>query len=80
MNGCEKDPASGLAGPAKGRGGAFATGRPPQGKEAGAEIRFPTESGKAQFLARPCMPPGELPDSDFPFVLITGRVATGGIP
>jgi sulfite reductase (NADPH) flavoprotein alpha-component len=38
-------------------------------------IRFPTESGKAQFFARPCLPPAELPDAKFPFTLTTGRVA-----
>lgn len=38
-------------------------------------IHFPTVSGKAQFLARPFLPPAELPDKDFPFVLNTGRLA-----
>ena len=38
-------------------------------------IRFPTESGRAQFFARPCLPPAELPDTEFPFTLTTGRVA-----
>jgi sulfite reductase (NADPH) flavoprotein alpha-component len=42
---------------------------------AGGTIRFPTESGKAQFFARPCLPPAELPDTEFPFALTTGRVA-----
>ena len=40
-----------------------------------ATIRFPTPSGKAQFLARPCLPPAELPDAVFPFILTNGRVA-----
>ncbi len=35
---------------------------------------FATENGKAQFLARPHMPPAEMPDEAFPFVLNTGRV------
>lgn len=37
-------------------------------------IRFATASGKAQFFARPDMPPAELPDDTFPLVLNTGRV------
>ena len=37
-------------------------------------LRFPTASGKAQFFARPYLPPAELPDDDFPLVLNTGRV------
>ncbi|MGY4531957.1 sulfite reductase (NADPH) flavoprotein alpha-component [Pseudomonas sp. TE3786] len=36
--------------------------------------RFATDSGKAQFFARPYLPPAELPDDDFPLVLNTGRV------
>ncbi|MFK3725605.1 molybdopterin-dependent oxidoreductase [Pseudomonas monteilii] len=35
---------------------------------------FPTASGKAQFFARPHLPPAELPDDEFPLVLNTGRV------
>lgn len=37
-------------------------------------IAFATESGKAAFLPRPHMPPAEMPDADFPFVLNTGRL------
>ncbi|NUT77961.1 molybdopterin-dependent oxidoreductase [Pseudomonas sp. C1C7] len=37
-------------------------------------IVFPTESGKASFLARPHLPPAEMPDEHFPFVLNTGRL------
>lgn len=37
-------------------------------------LTFATETGKAQFLARPHMPPAEMPDDAFPFVLNTGRV------
>lgn len=37
-------------------------------------IVFPTESGKAVFWARPYMPPAEMPDSDYPFVLNSGRL------
>lgn len=38
------------------------------------EVVFPTASGKAQFFARPHMPPAELPDEQFPLVLNTGRL------
>ncbi|MFC7759907.1 formate dehydrogenase subunit alpha [Catellatospora bangladeshensis] len=34
---------------------------------------FATPDGRAQLAARPWLPPGELPDSRYPFVLITGR-------
>ncbi|TFY89126.1 reductase [Pseudomonas kairouanensis] len=37
-------------------------------------LRFATETGKAQFLPRPHMPPAEMPDDSFPFVLNTGRL------
>ncbi|WP_219836807.1 sulfite reductase subunit alpha [Paenibacillus sp. R14(2021)] len=37
-------------------------------------IAFPTDSGKAVFWARPFMPPAEMPDDTFPFILNTGRV------
>ena len=37
-------------------------------------IVFATERGKGIFLARPHMPPAEMPDDEFPFVLNTGRV------
>ncbi|WLI04206.1 bifunctional nitrate reductase/sulfite reductase flavoprotein subunit alpha [Pseudomonas sp. FP597] len=37
-------------------------------------ITFATDSGKGQFFARPHMPPAEMPDDTFPFVLNTGRV------
>ncbi|MGY1882918.1 molybdopterin-dependent oxidoreductase [Pseudomonas reactans] len=37
-------------------------------------LAFATENGKAQFFARPHMPPAEMPDDVFPFVLNTGRV------
>ncbi|MDD1013569.1 bifunctional nitrate reductase/sulfite reductase flavoprotein subunit alpha [Pseudomonas rubra] len=37
-------------------------------------IAFPTDSGKARFFARPCLPAAERPDADFPLVLNTGRV------
>ncbi|MES2262474.1 MAG: sulfite reductase subunit alpha [Pseudomonadota bacterium] len=37
-------------------------------------ISFATERGKAIFLPRPHMPPAEMPDADFPFVLNTGRL------
>jgi formate dehydrogenase major subunit len=35
---------------------------------------FPTASGKARFVAADIVPPDEMPDSAFPFVLTTGRV------
>lgn len=35
---------------------------------------FATESGKGVFLPRPHMPPAEMPDGDFPFVLNAGRL------
>ena len=38
-------------------------------------MRFPTESGRARFWARPYLPNAEMPDDDYPFVLLTGRVA-----
>lgn len=37
-------------------------------------IAFPTERGRAFFLARPHMDPAEMPDTDFPLVLNTGRL------
>lgn len=36
---------------------------------------FPTPTGRARFFARPHLPPAELPDDDYPFLLNTGRVA-----
>ena len=47
----------------------------PAGDSATRSIRFPTPAGKARFFARPCLPPAELPDLLFPFVLSNGRVA-----
>ena len=38
-------------------------------------LRFPTASGRARFWARPYLPNAEMPDDDFPFILLTGRVA-----
>ena len=37
-------------------------------------LRFPTETGRARFWARPYLPNAEMPDDEFPFVLLTGRV------
>ncbi|WP_025699112.1 sulfite reductase subunit alpha, partial [Paenibacillus durus] len=37
-------------------------------------IVFPTASGKGVFWARPYMPPAEMPDNDYPFVLNSGRL------
>jgi sulfite reductase (NADPH) flavoprotein alpha-component len=35
---------------------------------------FPTTSGRAVFFARPHLPPDEMPDDDYPFLLNTGRL------
>ncbi|MFG2575033.1 molybdopterin-dependent oxidoreductase [Streptomyces sp. NPDC048481] len=35
---------------------------------------FPTPSGRAVFHPRPHVPPAEMPDEDYPFVLNTGRL------
>ena len=35
--------------------------------------RFRTANGKAKLFAKPYLPPGEEPDSEYPFVLVTGR-------
>ncbi|MEU7414356.1 bifunctional nitrate reductase/sulfite reductase flavoprotein subunit alpha [Streptomyces sp. NPDC042638] len=37
-------------------------------------LAFPTASGRARFFARPHLPPAELPDDDYPFLLNTGRL------
>ncbi|MFF4019703.1 molybdopterin-dependent oxidoreductase [Streptomyces sp. NPDC001843] len=37
-------------------------------------LTFPTATGRAVFHARPHLPPAEMPDDDYPFVLNTGRV------
>ncbi|MHC3473088.1 molybdopterin-dependent oxidoreductase [Streptomyces sp. 7R007] len=37
-------------------------------------LTFPTASGRAVFFARPHIPPAEMPDDDYPFVLNTGRL------
>ncbi|WP_043262816.1 bifunctional nitrate reductase/sulfite reductase flavoprotein subunit alpha [Streptomyces sp. CT34] len=37
-------------------------------------LAFPTASGRARFYPRPHLPPAELPDDDYPFVLNTGRL------
>jgi sulfite reductase (NADPH) flavoprotein alpha-component len=37
-------------------------------------LKFATENGKGQFFPRPHMPPAEMPDDAFPFVLNTGRL------
>ncbi|MFB7243902.1 reductase [Streptomyces populi] len=42
--------------------------------ENGAGPVFPTASGRAVFHARPHLPPAEMPDDDYPYVLNTGRV------
>jgi sulfite reductase (NADPH) flavoprotein alpha-component len=40
----------------------------------GGAPHFPTPSGRARFFARPCLPPAELPDEEYPFILNTGRL------
>ncbi len=42
---------------------------------AGGALQFPTESGRARFWARPYLPNAEMPDAEFPYILLTGRVA-----
>ncbi|WP_103534160.1 bifunctional nitrate reductase/sulfite reductase flavoprotein subunit alpha [Streptomyces sp. SM11] len=37
-------------------------------------LAFPTPGGRAVFHARPHLPPAEMPDEDYPFVLNTGRL------
>ncbi|BBZ70831.1 bifunctional reductase [Mycobacterium paraseoulense] len=37
-------------------------------------LAFPTENGRAVFFARPHLPPEEMPDDDYPFLLNTGRL------
>ncbi|WP_097982597.1 bifunctional nitrate reductase/sulfite reductase flavoprotein subunit alpha [Streptomyces sp. f150] len=37
-------------------------------------LAFPLRDGRAVFHARPHLPPAEMPDEDFPFVLNTGRL------
>ena len=56
--------------PVAARGGA----RNPIRYMAGGTPCFPTASGKAMFFARPCLPPAEMPDDDYPFLLNTGRL------
>ena len=41
----------------------------------GALEVFPPDSGRARFWPRPYLPNAEMPDDDYPFVLLTGRVA-----
>ena len=37
-------------------------------------LAFPTTHGRAVFFARPHLPPEEMPDDDYPFLLNTGRL------
>ncbi|WP_334076867.1 sulfite reductase subunit alpha [Paenibacillus sanfengchensis] len=48
----------------------------PQQRQSPGEPRilFPTADGKAVFWARPYMPPAELPDEEYPYVLNSGRL------
>jgi sulfite reductase (NADPH) flavoprotein alpha-component len=45
-----------------------------QGEGKRSTIHFPTASGRANFFARPFLPPAEQPDSEFPFILTNGRL------
>lgn len=47
---------------------------PPRNPIRYADLRFPTETGRARFLARPHAAPAEMPDAEFPMVLNTGRL------
>lgn len=52
---------------------------PDRGKPGQAVLyleRFATGDGRAHLAARPYLPPGEAPDADYPFVLVTGRRLT----
>ncbi|MFD5264954.1 molybdopterin-dependent oxidoreductase [Streptomyces sp. NPDC058335] len=42
--------------------------------EEDGSLTFPTPSGRAVFHPRPHVPPAEMPDDDYPFVLNTGRL------
>lgn len=37
-------------------------------------LAFATDTGRAKFLARPHLPPAEMPDDEFPLMLNTGRL------
>jgi formate dehydrogenase major subunit len=40
------------------------------------EHGFSTANGRAQLAARPWLPPGEQPDAEYPYTLVTGRRLT----
>ncbi|MCL2535478.1 MAG: bifunctional nitrate reductase/sulfite reductase flavoprotein subunit alpha, partial [Nocardiaceae bacterium] len=46
-----------------------------RGDDTTPRLAFPTATGRAVFFARPHMPPAEMPDDDYPFLLNTGRLA-----
>ena len=48
--------------------------RLPTPQEGEHQLRFPTPSRKARFLARPYLPPAETPDAAYPMILNTGRL------
>ena len=52
-----------------------ATGAKRRYLTADGALRFPTETGRARFWARPYLPNAEMPDDAFPYVLLTGRLA-----
>ncbi|UXA05181.1 bifunctional nitrate reductase/sulfite reductase flavoprotein subunit alpha [Mycobacterium sp. SMC-2] len=45
-----------------------------RGDGSAPRLAFPTENGRAVFFARPHLPPEEMPDNDYPFLLNTGRL------
>jgi sulfite reductase (NADPH) flavoprotein alpha-component len=44
------------------------------GDAPGAPVVFPTDNDRARFLPRPHMAPAEMPDTEYPFILNTGRL------
>lgn len=59
----------------QGRAIRYTTEPDPTAAATGPQVRFPTDSGRGHFFARPHLPPAELPDEEFPFILTTGRCA-----
>lgn len=71
LNGRTESASPGSEGTAK-----SADGPSPHQRQSPGEPRilFPTADGKAVFWARPYLPPAELPDEKYPYVLNSGRV------
>jgi len=51
------------------------SGRAIRYRDRAGGLKFPTSTGRGCFFARPCLPPAEMPDPEFPLILTTGRVA-----